>query len=355
LWVWPDKSASAFSEAEKSSIPIEDDLADHLERCHEEGVFVHFVMQFPVSFDSLIENIFDESHIQGVHHGAIPGCSRYGIEPMNARLSEHLTNGRETFSVKYTDPPRANTGTVTLKIPGNCRYDTQTVEGGPIRRTQLSCSPMTKSQTLVVFIQLQDDQISSAKKPNIIEKALSPFLNLRYHFFAMTISDADIALVMKQCLKTKAEGFEFNKDFYLPTNADISVMTFRKWFETAGQRGAAYGGNEPIDPNMYLSREQATSRYEQHTKHCKFCSSALKTTENALSVMRVVRLASAFVGGAFLLKAAETGSVPLASISKNVPFIESLLVLCFSIGAIHMLNKLRSQFYDGSYDFTEKN
>lgn len=355
MWIWPDKSISAFSDAEKTSIPIEDDLADFLERGHEDGGFIPFFMHFPASYDTLVENIFDESHIQGTHHGAIPNCSRYDTAPTHPRLSEHVVDGRAIFTMKYADPPLSNDGTVKLRIPGTCTYDVQNEEGGPIERTYITCSPRSKTQTAVVFIQLQSYQISNTKKLNMIERALSPFLNLYYHLYVLQISDADIALVMNQALKTKAEGFEFSKGFYLPSKVDVSVTAFRKWFETVGQRGAAYGGNEPLDPETHLSRDQALNRLENYTKNSKLGTAALKNTETALSVLKFVRLASAIVGGAFLVRLAETGSLPLASDLKNVPFIVSVLVLCFSFSAINMLDKLRGQLYYGGYDFTERN
>jgi len=339
LWIWPDRSTTAFSDAENSSIPIENDLADYLERAHEEGVFIPFVRHFPFSFDALMENGFDASHLQTTHHGAMPAFNRYETAPIHAELTERTTDERRTFFVKYSNPPVVTTGNVEVSVPGTCVYHDIENEGASLNRTYLTCSPTSKGRSLVVFILIPESQISSTKKSNIIQKALSPFLNVAYHLLGLEIGDADIAILTNQDRKTKVEGFEVEKGFYLPTSADIGVLAFRKWFETEGERGAVYGGNE----------------LENHTKHCKLCSSALKTTETVISVLRFVRLAAAFLGGALLLRIAETGSVPRASVLKSAPIIVSVLVLCCSIAAIHLLNKLRAQFYYRGYDFAERN
>lgn len=132
-------------------------------------------------------------------------------------------------------------------------------------------------------------------------------------------------------------------------------MAFRTWFETRGENGAAYGGDQPIDQSRQIPREQLLDRFETHTKQCKLCQSALKNVETFVSGVKFLRLASIFAVAVIFSKTFSSGPLLSVSVLKNIPLIMSVLVLAVSTAVLYCLQKLRRRFYYVGYDFADMN
>eukprot|EP00210_Caulerpa_lentillifera_P001790 g1720.t1 len=356
LWIWPDNSVSAFSDSEKTPVPISDDLADYAERSHEDGSFVPYFEILPASYEASMENGCDPSHFHSAHHGAFPILNRDSIGPINARFAEETCKERGYYVMEYESPHHLNDAKIELDLPGKCTMFHRSVALGNRReRNELFVSPMSATETSVVMFILLEEKIENTKKANIFQRTLSPIANMSFHLILLSIIDSDILITSAQGRKTSVQGFNSSRDFYTPTNADILIMAFRKWFENEGNHGAAFGGDQPIDQNQYITREQVLNRYESHTKHCKTCSSALKIVERLIPGLKFLRLIAVFAGTALIYKLFNAGPVSTVSVLKNAPIIVSVLALVLSTVAVFLLTKLRAQFYHIDYVFADKN
>jgi pheophorbide a oxygenase len=96
----------------------------------------------------------------------------------------------------------------------------------------------------------------------------------------------------------------------MPTSADLPVIAWRKWMDRHGMDLPTLPKSvEDLGP--MLTREQIFDRYNQHTKDCTHCSTALRNVSIAagvLAAVAVVALASVWVA-----VTAVTPAVPLVS------------------------------------------
>eukprot|EP00210_Caulerpa_lentillifera_P001876 g1805.t1 len=352
LWIWPDKSTNVFSDSEKVSVPMEDRLADFVERSTENGTLSIYVLKADYSFVALMENIIDPSHFDSLHHKAVPVFNRYQVGPINGRLLETTDDKPPRItSMNFTMPPSIPKGRIDLLFPGSCLYSVGQKEGEHDELTYLSCSPINKGRSIVHLLAAKTSDISNPKKPNFIQRALGPILNVLIHFLYLELSVADNVMLMFQDRNTGMKSGETSRHYYTPTSGDLLAVEFRRWFETQGESGAAYGGNQVEDQTTSPTKEQLFDRYEQHTKDCKLCRNALKTVETAISVLKFVRNASLFIGAALILRSYEAGSVQV-SMLKNLPIVCSVLILLLSSVLVYLLNKLRRLFVYIEYDFS---
>jgi hypothetical protein len=94
------------------------------------------------------------------------------------------------------------------------------------------------------------------------------------------VLDGDMILLQQQerFLQQKQLTESWQTAYKLPTSADRFVIEFRKWFDRyCGGRlpWSEVGIDERLIEITDARREQILDRYQQHTRHCSSCRSAL--------------------------------------------------------------------------------
>eukprot|EP00210_Caulerpa_lentillifera_P009416 g8977.t1 len=332
LWMWPDRSVSAFDDSEKAVLPIEDDFAYCLEQGSIQGTVHPYVRHLPYSFDVLMENLCDPSHVSISHHGLYPSLSRYNAKPMNGRLVEGIGQIPAYATFCYTpDNPLFKLSQNDFRKPGvlHAAAILETNKKEQSLNTFIAAYPVSARTSMVVLIDILGNLKKKERKLNRLQQFLNKLKVLAYHVkIQSTIFDGDSVFLHEQDKKIKAQGtnFKANKEYYVPTSADLLIMAFRKWFETEGGHGAAYGGDKLHSNGTELTRQQMLDRYEQHTKHCKLCRESLKTIEIFIDVLKFLSLGSLFVGSLILIRATTVPVVEWKTVLRNLLLWTSIIV-----------------------------
>eukprot|EP00210_Caulerpa_lentillifera_P009413 g8974.t1 len=332
LWMWPDRSISAFDDSEKAVVPIDDDIADYLEQGSIQGTVHPYIRYLPYSFDVLMENLVDPSHFTVSHHSLFPSISRYNARPIHGKLTEGLGKIPAYAALRVTpENPFFKWSQTDFRKPGVVYILTahQTDKKTPSSKIFLTATPVSSGISMVVSTGMNGNLKENTKEANFLQGFFNKIKVLIAHIkFQSAIFDGDSVFLRELDKKIKAQGtnFKANKEYYVPTSADLLVMAFRKWFETEGGHGAAYGGDKLHSNGTELTRQEMLDRYEQHTKHCKICRESLKTIEIFIDVLKFLSLGSLFVGSLILIRATTAQVVEWKTVLKNLLLWTSIIV-----------------------------
>ena len=89
-------------------------------------------------------------------------------------------------------------------------------------------------------------------------------------------SDTLILHKQEQYLESKNKNYHENNQYYMPTESDAPIKTYRKWIKKALPEIPFFN---KIKTHGELSRKEILNRFEQHTKICKHCTRALKRSK----------------------------------------------------------------------------
>ena len=289
LWVWPAE------EGEPEGDPMEIEPLEALESEEIEAVDNQwYVRDLKYDWDTFIENILDPTHVPFAHHG-IQG-SRYKPSQFGLKLVRSEGEGGIRANLAPMDPKLANDPEELAKQEGSfiefvppflCRYNflnlpknrafNLCVIGVPTRPGHVRCLfkfVVVNAETLPKFARWL------IRKPAWLD-----------HQARNRVFDSDgYLLYLQEKELTYGSKKEWRKKFHMPTSADALVVGFRGWidkFTNSGPYGDSIGkGHYDVQREEYSKRE-VLDRYEQHTKHCKACSGALRNTKiiQALAVV----------------------------------------------------------------------
>jgi len=176
----------------------------------------------------------------------------------------------------------------------------------------------------------------------------SRFADFMLHQFRNNVLDGDNMFLYQQDQKIRKKGSSFKgmKNYYAATNADVAIAAFRNWFEGEGDYGKAYGGCKAPDMSEALSKEQILDRYEQHTKHCKFCTDLLRDINKVIYALKIIATVSIVMASFWLFKQFTGDHWSALSIVKNVKFmVATLSSLVFASLARFLEKKVILWFY----------
>jgi pheophorbide a oxygenase len=132
----------------------------------------------------------------------------------------------------------------------------------------------------------------------------------------------------------------------MPSSADLAVIAWRKWIDRHGSDLPTLP-RTPEDLGPVLPREQIFDRYNQHTKDCPHCSTALRNINIAIGVLAAV--ACVALASVWVAVTAVTPAVPLVSTYSAVH-----LGVAAAAGVVSgLLLKLRQKFIFEDYVHAE--
>ena len=226
-----------------------------------------FVRDIPYGLYIFLENFFDPSHIPFAHH-KLQSMRNKGC-PIDIQLLSSIDD-KEKLSIYFRNEDGEHEGMITnFEMP--CHYSISP----PKNITKI---PMFVEQHMFL-VPIQEDktrifisfEVNEEHKASKIYKYLPTWIR---HLLYNRFLDSDTYLLYKQenYLRQFDESYHNVKKYYMPASSDKSVMFYRKWIKNALPEIPYFIKRREMRD---LSREEVFDRYEQHTKNCKDCKTAL--------------------------------------------------------------------------------
>ncbi len=275
LWVFPfpDEIESQKKNPNTISQFDDDSFADSTQ---------FFVRDLPYSWDILIENLCDPSHIPFAHHGIIRGADRdnpeqYGIEithesidGFRAQKDPYPLNGK--YDIRFEPPCLLFYDIVKTSEKKNEGETSK--EGKQDTNTYIGlgnyCIPTGPGKCRIIT--RFPFKFPSAPIMKVI-KATPRWFN---HLSQNEVIDSDVVFLHAQDqILQKSMQRRNQPKYYLPAKCDTMVIAFRKWLDRYTDKKVR-GWMNGQDQLEVSSRLNLLDRFEQHTKVCSSCRIAHK-------------------------------------------------------------------------------
>ncbi|MEH2405914.1 hypothetical protein [Nostoc sp.] len=141
------------------------------------------------------------------------------------------------------------------------------------------------------------------------------------HLSTYKLSDQDLSAMHSQEVNQSLLDTKSQKAYFMPSPADVGIITFRKWLdEFAGGSPSWQGCVE--GSFKQLNDEQLYDRWHRHTKHCPSCRNSLVIIEKVQRFSNICTLIFALLTLVFILKNVH---LSLVLISTIIAVLSSLL------------------------------
>ena len=235
--------------------------------CNDTDVLMR---DLPYDVDILLENLFDPAHIPFAHHKL--QSTRELASPVNVNVttsnSTHLSFNFEDWSNLNRDKDHYRNGTMNFMLP--CYYYLETLYPDiDLKKLNVFCTPIETGKTkLFISYEFKEGPFYTAYK--LIPK-------WAVHLLIQTFFDSDTYLLNQQekwLRKNNNDSLHnIEKLYYMPTTSDKAVQIFNKWKKSYFHK--------PMGLNKKnQDRKEILERYNQHTKDCIYCSTALENFKN---------------------------------------------------------------------------
>ncbi|CAL5224943.1 g7712 [Coccomyxa viridis] len=315
VWVWGDCSPSAIIDCQMVQPVLNPFLADvpgiqGIDGSEMLEVDRAMMRDLPYSWDCLVENVIDPSHVNWSHHNHIGERGHEmsghmlmipGVQPSNIPWPEHSfsvavesfvkgAKGMEKWEVHFFAPGLA---VWTLPMPWGTGILT------------LHCVPTLPGKSRVF-----------ASLYTAANTVPLPLRIMFRHFVCgwwehihggLTILDGDAQLILGQSYANMEEESP-KAAYYMPAQADRLVSKFRRWLE--GEGGGGPMARAPLPP-MEKRKDVLLERWHSHTAQCKTCQKGFKIVRAAQ--LAAIALAAVLAFG--LAAALGQGTAPVSRAS----------------------------------------
>ncbi|KAF6253987.1 hypothetical protein COO60DRAFT_1703552 [Scenedesmus sp. NREL 46B-D3] len=380
IWVWPSAAPAAARQAGElrpaACLPVSQALQDAWAAGNEPTWYRRVL---PYSWDVLVENLSDPSHLPFSHHRLFPGLSRAAGGPMPfspvaipAGDSPEAAAARPKYAMPHQPPlaafeyPAGFTagGVVAYTPPCAVVYE---AKGSPVQ-SELLAVPSGPGQALVFTA-----GVSSAAKVeagDVLQALLTrpkqvPMLLMRMrmqrapayqsHLRSNKLFDQDNAFLHLQDAELARRGRQgWAKEYYSPVSCDSAIIAGRRWADAALQQ--QLNPADPASPTaasvitltkppvQRATKQQINDRLNQHTRHCSICQKALQalqhkvqTAQNAAAALAAAcigvlagavlpQLAAAVAAGAEQSGAAAEAAVGVAGLPAGAAVVLAVLL-----------------------------
>ncbi|WP_293076644.1 Rieske 2Fe-2S domain-containing protein [Okeania sp. SIO3B5] len=267
LWVWPDNSSTAVEDSTlKQPAVMPEDKVDS-------SSIDWFMSEVPVSYTVSVESSFDPSHAQFLHEG-IAGFSPERAIPIQRFRVFGEISAEDGFTLKHSGYNVFNKDMdATRKFIPPC-YNTTIYEfsNGKSALFLLYFVPTKPGYCKQIARFIFD---AAPQKRNLWFELLPKYLQTGLkHSSSYKLSNQDLSIMHSQTINESTENKTWQKSYFMPSLADVGIVTFRKWLdEFAGGKPEWQGMTET--PFLELNDEQLYDRWHRHTKYCPSCRQSL--------------------------------------------------------------------------------
>ncbi|ACK69420.1 Rieske (2Fe-2S) domain protein [Gloeothece citriformis PCC 7424] len=267
LWVWPDESPTAFEESstkQPATIP----------ECDPDVCATDWHMSdVPVGYTVSVESTFDPSHANFLHEG-LGGFSPQTAVPITEFNVVGQISAEDGFTLKHGGYKLDNQDMdATRKFsPPCCNTTVYRYTNGKSLIFQLYFIPTKPGYCRYIgkFITEGNSQTT-----NSIFKLLPKDLRTGLmHLFTYKLGDQDLTAMHSQETIESSLNQPWQKAYFMPSPADVGIVTFRKWLDEFAGGQPAWQGNLQKS-HKSLSDEQLYDRWHRHTKHCPSCRNSV--------------------------------------------------------------------------------
>ncbi len=288
LWIWPDDSSTAFADCKTKQPAV---MPEHkLDSSSTDW----FMSEVPVGYTVSVESSFDPSHAQFLHAGLFGFSPERAIPIQNFALWGKMS-AEDGFTLKHSGynvfnkdmdatrqftPPSSNT--TIYKYPN-----------GKSALFQLYFVP-TKPGYCKHITKFIFDGVP--QKGNFWFELLPKYLQTGLkHVSSYKLSNQDLSMMHSQAGNESLGDKTWQKSYFMPSVADVGIITFRKWLdEFAGGKPAYQGITEAHFQK--LNDEQLYDIWHRHTKHCPSCRQSLVLVSKAKDFCQNFTLVLAILG-----------------------------------------------------------
>lgn len=223
----------------------------------------------PYSLYILLENFFDPAHIPFAHHKL--QSVRNEASPISVETLTHKTTN-DKLSIKFENKNENDRiAVMNFELPGHYYLETIKPKISFLKGLHLFMVPIEENKSLL-FTGYHFNENDIKYK---IFTSIPMFLR---HMLTNRFLDSDTLILHKQeqYLESKNKNYHENNQYYMPTESDAPIKTYRKWIKKALPEIPFFN---KIKTHGELSRKEILNRFEQHTKICKHCTRALKRSK----------------------------------------------------------------------------
>ncbi|MGD1714948.1 Rieske 2Fe-2S domain-containing protein [Dapis sp. BLCC M172] len=267
LWIWPDSSSTAV---EDSTIKQPAVMPEYK---FDSSSTDWYMSEVPYSYTVSVESSFDPSHGQFLHEGIA------GFSPERAIAMQHFEvlekiSAEDGFTLKHSGYNIFNKDmNATRKFTPPCSNTTvYEFSNGKSALFQLYFVPTKPGYCKHISKFIFD---AAPQKRNFWFELLPKYLLTGLqHSSSYKLSNQDLSMMHSQAVNESTENKTWQKSYFMPSLADVGIVTFRKWLdEFAGGKPEWQGITET--PFSELNDEQLYDRWHRHTKHCPSCRQSL--------------------------------------------------------------------------------
>jgi len=253
-----------------------------------------FVRDMPYSWEVLVENLCDPSHVNFAHHSFMGGADRNsGSMVLDINVVKESPSGFQAqkdpypinggkYDVKFQAPCLLFYTLVSSSATSNDTDDSSKKKKGTFLGLGQFCIPTAPGRCRLIArfpfrLSFQPAMYIIRHTPRWIT-----------HFSQNVVMDSDVVFLSSQDQILARHAKEPN--YYMPARCDAMVAAFRKWLAGNGKGGpewigipAERSGGEPLGwlRPQYVpargGRDALLDRYRQHTDVCSSCRRAHKS------------------------------------------------------------------------------
>lgn len=267
LWVWPDNRENAFEDCRLKEPAI-------IPECGLDVTATDWhLSEVPVGYIVSVESSFDPSHAQFLHEG-LAGFSPERTVAMTEFKTVGEFSAEAGFTLKHSGYNIFNKDMEATRqfTPPCCNTTMYRYPNGNMMLAQLYFIPTEPGRCRYISKFIFG---SSFSQKNFFLDRLPKKLKTGFqHLGGYQLSDQDLTMMHAQETRQTSINNSWSKSYFLPTTADIGIITFRKWLDE-------FAGGKPTwekveeKPYQPLTNEQLYDRWYQHTQYCPSCQSSL--------------------------------------------------------------------------------
>jgi len=295
-WLWDDDGKDEDDDSSSSALTATGTPEYQLQGVVQENSTT-YTRDLPYSYDTLLENIVDPSHVPWAHHG-LQG-KRTDAVPINLTMTSTTNASGFTFDFQDRTMGKYRQGSGIFRAPYVIHYAAefapdssssetkkQNKDDGAPRPFNLTAvmTPTRPGWSRIMLFGPPKDKPAAKKKSSLVLKIFQSLPLWLVHQLNNRFLDSDLAFLHYQ------ERNRQTRSYFMPAQSDLCVGALRTWV----QKYFYPSSSPPTLPPAITDRRVLFDRHTQHTDQCRHCTRA----RNAVQKWRrrtYVGLAASFV------------------------------------------------------------